>query len=177
MSNHLPILAESIRNEHEHARASFAASVEHAIRAGRSLIEAKALVPHGDWQEWLSTNVPGMSVRTAQRFMRAARNSKNDKVSFSSIKALVCPQVRIPRPNEQFCTIGTIRSSADDQTVMLTASSAHKRHVSYWLFDERVGQECFSRRPAHWSAIRSVLAALGFDPEHGRIGRSLSNRP
>ncbi len=46
------------------------------IEAGRRLIRAKELVPHGEWLEWLEANT-GIKDRTARNFMRAAREFGN----------------------------------------------------------------------------------------------------
>lgn len=74
-ANHLPVLAEEIQAAHEACRRSIKSAVEHAIEAGRCLTEAKLLVQHGGWEDWLQANVPAISVRTAQRYMRAAEQA------------------------------------------------------------------------------------------------------
>ena len=51
------------------------------LEIGRRLIEAKAQLPHGEWQKWLSEKV-AFSERSAQRFMRIAEAYKDaDTVS------------------------------------------------------------------------------------------------
>jgi hypothetical protein len=67
-------LAASIRVEHEAAERHARSAVEHAIRAGELLIEAKAQVAHGEWLPWLAENFPARPV-TAQRYMRLAVNA------------------------------------------------------------------------------------------------------
>jgi hypothetical protein len=47
--------------------------VEHAIAAGEKLIEAKALVKHGEWIAWLEENFP-FTRRWASACMRLARH-------------------------------------------------------------------------------------------------------
>lgn len=42
------------------------------LRLGGVLIDAKALVPHGKWGEWLAMNAP-VGERTAQNMMEAWR--------------------------------------------------------------------------------------------------------
>jgi Protein of unknown function (DUF3102) len=44
-----------------------------AIQAGSKLIEAKALLPHGEWLPWLRDHV-GISDRRASDYMRLARS-------------------------------------------------------------------------------------------------------
>ena len=82
-------LAQRITETHDAAMSAAKTAVERAIECGRLMIEAKAKVPHGEWLPWLTANT-GVSHRTAQRFMRAATEaSKNDTVSYSSVRALL----------------------------------------------------------------------------------------
>jgi hypothetical protein len=91
-ANRLPVLAEEIRAAHEAHRRSTKEAVAHAIEAGHRLREAKKLVRHGGWEGWLRANAPAISVRTAQRYMRAATGAgESDSASFSSLRALVGP--------------------------------------------------------------------------------------
>ena len=74
-SNSLPDLAARIKAEHEAVSTALKESVQHAIAAGELLIEAKEQVPHGQWLPWLREHC-AMSERTAQLYMRCARNRK-----------------------------------------------------------------------------------------------------
>lgn len=65
-------LTTEIATEHEAAQSAFRSAVEHAIRCGELLIEAKAQLPHGGWGEWIAGNFPA-SDRTARGYMRLAR--------------------------------------------------------------------------------------------------------
>jgi len=47
--------------------------VEHAVRAGALLIDAKRVVDHGNWLPWLRENF-GLSERSAQNFMKLSRD-------------------------------------------------------------------------------------------------------
>jgi len=38
----------------------------------RTLLKARKLVPHGDWEDWVAQNVKGIQYRTAQNYMRLA---------------------------------------------------------------------------------------------------------
>ena len=68
----LATLAERINQEHAACVAAFRSGLQHALEAGRLLLEAKTLCDHGDWAAWLSINFKG-SARTAQRYMQVAR--------------------------------------------------------------------------------------------------------
>lgn len=90
MSNRLPILADEIALEHRAAAVAAENFVMHAIEAGARLIEAKQIVGHGGWQEWLERHVPDVSVRTAQRYMRATKRAgESDTLSFSTLREIV----------------------------------------------------------------------------------------
>jgi hypothetical protein len=73
IGNRLPVLAEQIRAEHEATAIAMRRGIEHAIRAGDLLLEAKALLKHGQWLPWLVEHC-AISERTARLYMRIARN-------------------------------------------------------------------------------------------------------
>jgi hypothetical protein len=98
-SNRLPIPIDEITAEDVACRKAAGDAVRHAVEAGQRLIEAKELVPHGSWLTWLGQNLPQISIRTAQRYMRAAEAvGKNDTVSFSSLRELIAPPKPAPQP-------------------------------------------------------------------------------
>ena len=68
----LPGLAEKINEATAAAESTARAAVEHALHAGRLLTEAKALVPHGQWEPWLLEHCT-VAPRTAQAYMRLAK--------------------------------------------------------------------------------------------------------
>jgi len=65
-------LAEKINVATRAAEASVASAVDHALTAGRLLIEAKNHVIYGDWETWLTGNC-SVAPRTAQAYMRLAK--------------------------------------------------------------------------------------------------------
>ena len=72
-SNHLPILAAEIRRAHADVQEAAKTAAEHAITAGHALIEAKALLKHGEWLPWLRENC-ALAELTAQLYMKVARS-------------------------------------------------------------------------------------------------------
>jgi hypothetical protein len=62
-------LATAINAEHRAFGETFRKTVEHGIRCGELLAEAKGQVNHGGWLPWLEQNFEG-SARTAQEYMR-----------------------------------------------------------------------------------------------------------
>jgi hypothetical protein len=73
LSNSLADLAARIRAEHEATSTALKSSVEHAMKAGDLLIEAKAQLKHGQWLSWLAEHC-AMSERSAQLYMPIAKN-------------------------------------------------------------------------------------------------------
>jgi Protein of unknown function (DUF3102) len=69
----LVTLAEQINAEHRACEVAAASAVEHAIRCGVLLLEAKERCGHGGWLKWLSKNCE-VSARHAQRYMQLARD-------------------------------------------------------------------------------------------------------
>lgn len=69
-------LAETIEAEHRLLLMAGTAMIEHAIRCGEALLEAKGKVPHGEWEAWLLRTFPNRSVKTWRLYMRVARHQR-----------------------------------------------------------------------------------------------------
>ena len=66
-------IADRANAEHAACLAAASDALDHAMRAGDLLAEAKSGCEHGQWQQWLADNFDG-SVRLAQSYMRLAVN-------------------------------------------------------------------------------------------------------
>src|SRR5215471_7836300 len=62
-------LPARIDDAHEKVKQSLQRGAEHAIEAGRLLLQAKATVRHGNWLEWVGANCK-FSEHKAQLYMR-----------------------------------------------------------------------------------------------------------
>jgi len=71
ISEPLPVLAEKIKVSLRDTERTAGAAVEHALTTGRLLIEAKAQVPYGEWESWLTASC-AVAPRTARAYMRLA---------------------------------------------------------------------------------------------------------
>ena len=71
--NRLSLLAAAINAEHRAAFGAAEKALEHAAECGRRLIEAKSLLPHGEWLPWLEANTEVVP-RQSQKYMRLANN-------------------------------------------------------------------------------------------------------
>ena len=61
-------------------------TAENMILMGQKFIEAKKLVSHGEWGKWLETRV-GFSQRTANQFMRIAKEYASNSQSISNLES------------------------------------------------------------------------------------------
>ncbi|GMU22148.1 MAG: hypothetical protein AMXMBFR13_22360 [Phycisphaerae bacterium] len=96
-------LAEQIREEHRQAEAAIGQALEHALRCGDLLIEAKAACPAGTWSTWVTENC-GFSLRTAQSYIRLAGRRADlgldaQRAAPLSIRE-ACRLIADPRPAE-----------------------------------------------------------------------------
>lgn len=97
-------LAADIRREHELAQQSFRATVEHGVRCGLLLEQAKADTAHGEWLPWLDAEFPG-SRRTAQGYMRLARHAEDAQaLAHLGIEGAL-RQLAAPAPRRQLADI------------------------------------------------------------------------
>jgi hypothetical protein len=90
--NLLTNIADDINRHHQIAIAKADEAVEHALAAGKLLLEVKTSLPHGKFGAWLQASVD-VSSRQAQRYMAVAKgkpipiraiSSKYDTVSYLS---------------------------------------------------------------------------------------------
>jgi hypothetical protein len=68
----LATLVAEIEAEHAATQLAAQSALEHAIRCGELLLEAKVKVGHGDWLPWLKANC-SFRPRTARAYMQLAR--------------------------------------------------------------------------------------------------------
>lgn len=85
--NELLDIASEIRSEHDAAQRSASEAVAHATRAGELLLEARAVLPHGQFLPWLAANVE-FGERTAQGYMKLAKltDEKRNAVADLSLR-------------------------------------------------------------------------------------------
>ena len=89
MSNRLPILAQECREMQQAIIKGWVETAEKMIALGKALIEAKDLLRHGEWNQWLTDNT-GISSRTASNYMRIARAGlKSETVADLGIKGVL----------------------------------------------------------------------------------------
>ena len=80
-------IASAIRDEHKAVQRDYVSAVQHAIKCGQLLNEAKIGQKHGQWHDWITSNFD-FSHRTAQGYMRLARldREKAQRVASLSLR-------------------------------------------------------------------------------------------
>ena len=75
-------LAIQINSEHRQAEEALNTSLQHALRAGQLLLEAKGLCSHGTWLPWLKENPRGAPLQ-GQAILYFGDNGKEFTKEFS----------------------------------------------------------------------------------------------
>jgi DUF3102 family protein len=126
-SNSLADLAARIKAEHEAVIASLKGSVQHAIAAGE-LFEAKQQLKHGQWLPWLTEHCQ-VTERTAQRYMRLARNKdKCDSVSDLSLNGALA-LLTVPRDCSLVEPSLRALDASDAEAAVLSSMAERARRV------------------------------------------------
>ena len=108
-SHDLAVLASRINSEHDEVVKAVVHGADHAIRAGKLLLEAKIAVRHGDWSEWLATNCR-VSERSAQLYMQLAREFPQG-VAGASLTAAIKMLEQLKSPEEKLSFTGRRQST------------------------------------------------------------------
>jgi len=173
-------LAQDIRREHEAAQQAFASAVEHAVRCGELLAEAKAQVRHGAWLPWLAENFPA-SVRTAQGYMRLAAQPDTQGLAHLGIEGAL-RQLAVP-PAVNLDEAADRRPLDDARRILedledLKLDEAEERRlvddVLRRLEDVRSPEECFAileEARGHVARLEGVVARI--EGLRGRYRRQL----
>src|SRR5689334_10117732 len=78
-------LVPRIQAAHEAVVKALESGLEHAIRCGEHLDQARKLIGRGDWEEWVEKNC-GFSIRTARNYLtvfrRQAELPKREETSY-----------------------------------------------------------------------------------------------
>lgn len=159
----IDVLISRINAAHAEAQAYASKAIERALEAGDLLLRAKTQVSHGQWQSWLKANCPDISIRTAQNYMRVAKQLPIEKridahLGLNEALRLVAsepePEKRIdahlpdipflPAPGEMAVF------NDDDWDYSITQSSQHPGY--YWVqrwFNDAAGDAEFDALYRH----------------------------
>ena len=181
----LTSLAQEILEEHELSTSSFhdakrslQDSVLHAVNCGAKLHAAKALAGHGNWLKWLAQNVPAMSERTAQDYMRLSRDERTLEIADLGITG-VLEAIRQPRdPNTRAPALlpAGERPMFDDGPP-LSAEAEQEIRDGWWRQNQRMAADPAAREWAHLGIAGVLRVCHDQDPETAaRLGDDLVTR-
>ena len=106
-------LPTQINNHHQRALTLANSSIDYARKCGQALVDAKALLSHGEWTPWLRSNCPDICIRQVQRYMQLADN---------------WPQIQAKRevhPEEMLTVSGALALISDNVARPNTTSKSH----------------------------------------------------
>jgi Protein of unknown function (DUF3102) len=167
--NSLAALAERIRAEHEATAAAMHRGCEHAIAAGRLLIEAKALLRHGEWLPWLQEHCQ-VSDRTARLYMRLARHApeleaNRQRVADLTVRAALDALAPVALPDIGRGRLGRRYQQSGDALDMvgIVASEKHPGFFHVGHVELTTGVHSWLRRPIAGDVVGRALDLMAPD--------------
>jgi hypothetical protein len=128
--NRLPELIAQIKTAHTETIALARRTLDSAIRAGKLLIEAKALVAHGQWLPLLKE--AGISIQIAQRYMRLAHipPDKYVTVTHLGIRAALDKIAQHAEEGDEEAELAAVRARvAVEEAAQRAAEAAQREEV------------------------------------------------
>ncbi|MBP6816822.1 MAG: DUF3102 domain-containing protein [Burkholderiaceae bacterium] len=162
----LVTLPERINSAVQAAESHARSAVECAIRAGGLLLQAKALVRHGEWETWLQEHVT-CAPRTAQAYMRLHAKVKTlpkpeaQRVALlplrDAMKAIATePKQESAGQRSPYMRFRT-RSEAERVNEALLASATHIRQFARYVRGNYIKRKDYERLRKE---LQGTLAAL-----------------
>lgn len=135
--------------------------VSAAINAGKLLLEAKARLPHGQWETWLRENVSELSQSTACRWMKLAEEPKLSELTDlenSKLTEIYESFGKEAKNEPEAAKTGCRDSSADD--VVTTAIKLQKRLRQLVQKSTGISEDARNQLDLIWTEIESNMATL-----------------
>ena len=151
---------------------------EAILTIGRCLIEAKEVLPHGEWLPWLNERVE-LSERAAQRFMRLAREWSNpttlsDLGASKALALLALP----PEEREQFAQEhNVIDMSARQLKQAIRERDEARKAAEDARADALTAEQARAKMEADMAAARNLLESARADADSaGSRARALEEK-
>lgn len=116
-------LAEEIRYHQAEGQRHAVSTVEHAVAIGERLIEAKGLIPHGEFEKWAEQEF-GFTSRRGQQLMLLVRKANRDSLlgPDTSIRAALAAisEPSAQKPRSETRKEGTKRTKTNEVPVFIT---------------------------------------------------------
>ena len=165
-------IAAAINAAHDKVETAKREGTLYAIEAGRLLIEAKATVAHGSWNDWLKANV-NFSPRTARLYMQAHRYVGTDPAKRQRAADMSLREI------DRELSVETVSKSKPSRSKGYTFTADEKEicaisladAVYRWVPNDDDAIEDFKRllRDAGYSDLAAVITARRGIPEDMRV--------
>jgi hypothetical protein len=135
-SNRLPVLAGRIKAEHDAVEAATSTAtaaarkgIEHALTAGELLLEAKPLVPHGQWLPWLAENCRPSKNAPHNSICNSQQDGQPWMLKSATLRIWVCGRRCgcLPRPTT--ATMRAIPAAMTTKAKVTTTPSPTSRRI------------------------------------------------
>lgn len=159
----LPDLAARINNATGAAESSAKSAMQHALEAGRLLVEAKTLVQHGQWANWLLEHCT-VAPRTAQAYMRLSTKlpalpaPEAQRVADLPVREAMRAIATDPTPPKTVPTVHlATRSDADRVKATLIKAATEMRSAARYVDTGMLrGQQITKMRAKLVAAIEAI---------------------
>jgi hypothetical protein len=175
----LKTLAQQANIHHHQVNKAWLGALDHAYQSGSLLIQAKKILKHGQWANWLERHFEG-SYETAKVYIRIAKEWDNPRLvaareneeSLNSIKA-VLKMLRNPKTkklspeHEMFEELDRIEDEEEVEEVRKEAQKKLKTKLSGMhpleiLILREIWDDCWGRFYAHLK--KALRKRLKFNP-------------
>ena len=177
-NNRLAVLAAEIKEADGRCRRSAEAAAAAAIEAGHRLIEAKALLRHGEWLPWLREHV-AVSDRTAQNYMRLAGSGLEIRtVADLGIRAAVAFAALRPPDDGESLWWKTSTGHSERSVTCWPSQMPGFYHLYYFHYEQDADAYLeATQRPVSWPGVAMHLATwqLAGAPERTAAGTPMLN--
>ena len=151
---------------------------EAILTIGRCLIEAKEMLPHGEWLPWLNEKV-AYSERTAQNFMAVARRYSNPQTlaDLGMAKALALLALPDSERDEFVQDHNVIDMSARQLKQALKERDEARKAAEAAKADASVAEQAKAKMEADMAATKNLLESTRADADSaGRRARALEEK-
>lgn len=153
-------LANTVRREHALAANASMQVVEHAIRAGEALNDAKTLVPRGGWERWLVDEFPDRHPKTLRTYMRLAKHADTVRgahpLTIKAADRLLIGESFRPADDELRDEAKKLRAKGMTLKAIATELGVSQNAVSLWLNPKLAERRRNQRRQESRAARRAL---------------------
>ncbi len=161
-------IATAINAAHDKVEDAKREGTKYAMEAGRLLIEAKATVAHGGWDDWLKANVT-FSPRTAQLYMRLHRITEGDPAKAQRVADLPLRQAARPARRAASPAVIPLHKQAQDRLVEAWATCQPDTRRAF-------AQEIHKRGDIDAAGYHKLIRAVDEEEAAHRVVKTIHER-